>query len=100
MSAWRKPQAVLRSATTHLEVISALAKLVTASIVTIILVLVGNNVNIVNIVQSALGIICIQILMSVVLIMEDVIKTVTTLMAPTIVPVTLDTYWMRTIMDA
>ena len=41
MSAWRKFQAVLRSATTHLEVISALAKLVTASIVTIVLVLVG-----------------------------------------------------------
>ena len=97
MSAWRKPQAVLRSATTHLEVISALVTLVTASIVTIILVLVGNYALI--IVQRTLGL-YLQILMSVLLTMEDVIKTVTTLLAPTTVPATLDTCWMRTIMDA
>ena len=38
--------------------------------------------------------------MSVLPTMEDVIKTVTTLLAPTTVPVTLDTCWMRTIVDA
>ena len=37
--------------------------------------------------------------MSVVLTMENVTKTVTTLLVPTTVPVTLDTCWMRTIMD-
>ena len=38
--------------------------------------------------------------MSVQLTMEDVIRTVITIMVPTTVHVTLDTYWMTISMDA